>query len=127
MLGLPTSHKCGFTLVECLVYIAIWSSVAITTMWALHEAELTRTQARQAAELALIAHSQLEHARAIPSADLHVGSADTTSDDWPAGTSCTVTLAQRSASAWLINVEVSRTMARPIKPVRLATYRRALP
>jgi hypothetical protein len=114
----------GITLVECLVFIAIWAGVCGSTLWALRESALTRGQARQAAVPAVIAQGELEQARALPADKLKAGSTDRTDAAWPAGTSCTVTLAPHSPSTWLINVEAARTTARGLKPVRLTTYRR---
>lgn len=117
----------GVTLVECMVFIAIWGSVCASTLWLVKETSLSRARLRQAAELAVIAQSELERARAMPGTTLAEGSSDRHEPDWPAGTSATLTLARHSDRTWLVNVEVSRTTARGVKPVRLSTYRSATP
>lgn len=123
--GRTYSSQRGVTLVEAMVFVSIWASVAGTTLYAIQQAAMTRGQAQQAAELALIAQSELEHARAIPAGELRAGTTDISNPTWPAGTSCTLTLAPHSAKTWQVNVEVGRTTARTLKPVRLATFRRA--
>lgn len=117
----------GFTLVECLAFVAIWASVGITSLWAVRHASQARGDARHAAELALIAQSELERARALPAAQLTEGAHPRTNDAWPMGTSCTLTVARRPLGAWTLDVAVGREGARSIKPVRLVTVRGATP
>ncbi len=126
---LANAHR-GFTLVECLVFVAIWSSVSIASLYAIHEASLMRGAATQRAELAAVAQSELEYARALPSAELKPGAQIRVAADWwPANTSCTVTLTPQSTSsaAWLVDVQVDRATARALRPVRLTSIRRAGP
>lgn len=122
------STRRGFTLVECLVFVAIWSSVSIASLYAIHEASLMRGAASQRAELAAVAQSELEHARALPAAELKAGAQlRAAADWWPAETNCTVTLTPRSEAAWLVDVQVDRATARGLRPVRLTSVRKVAP
>ncbi len=126
--GMPIlrSRSRGLTLVECLVFVVIWSSVSIASLWAIQEASLMRGKASQRAELAAVAQSELEQARALPAADLRPGpQIRPAADWWPAGTSCTVTLTPQSPAAWLVDVQVDRATTRGLRPVRLTSVRRA--
>lgn len=121
-----TGKRGGFTVIECLVFVAIWSSVCITSMWAIHEAGLMRSNAAMRAEMALVAQSELEHARAIPAASITEGAkVQTPADWWPENTSCTITMSPRSSKTWTVDVQVQRQTQRGLKPVRLTTIRSA--
>jgi len=110
--------------VECLVFISIWAAVGISTIAGVQCAAMTRGRASQRAVLALIAQSELERVRAMPASELSVGAFARTGTDWPANTSCTVTLALHSAKTWKVDVLVERQTARETRPVRLVSYRR---
>ena len=110
-----------------MVFLAIWATVSISTMWAIRQSTITRGDARAAANLALIAQTELERARMLPVTELQSGAQVVTRDGWPTGTSCTLTLTPRGPATWTLDVTVERDAARPIKPVRLTTVRAVMP
>lgn len=118
-----TGNSRGVTLLELLVYSAIWGMLAVATMRVLGDSRMLRSNGRDRSAMALIAQSEIERVRAMPAEDLTEGSRPRADSTWPSDVAATVTLARRDDSTWLVDVRVGRDSVEGKPEVRLATVR----
>lgn len=114
-------HCLGVTLMEALVFAALWTLLAVCTMRVVGDARVLRSNARDRSEMTLIAQSELERVRQIPPVELAEKTTTRTDDQWRAGVHVTTTLKRREDGNWLVTVEVTRESVEGKIPVQLAT------
>jgi hypothetical protein len=113
----------GVTLLEVMIYTAVWTALAVATMRVIGDGRTLRSNARDRGAMVLIAQNELERARTLPSDKLTTGSTERTSADWPSGVKARVELSPRADGAWLVDVVVTRESVEGKPSVRLATVR----
>ena len=113
----------GVTLLECLIYCAILTALALLTMRALGEAALVRGRGTERGRLILIAQEQLDEARRLPAADLVEAEETLRSDKWGPSLTTTRRFTQREDGNWVIDIIVARETGEGIPAVHLSTIR----
>lgn len=111
----------GVTLLEALVYIALFTLLAVGTLRALGDSRALRANGRDRAAMTWIAQTELERARRTPLQEIAAGRSMRTDPAWPQGVSATVEFTRRPDGFWTIGVEVRRASVEGKLPVRLAT------
>jgi Tfp pilus assembly protein PilX len=111
------------TLLETLVFCALWTVLAVVTMRSLAEGRELRGNARDRTRMALIAQGELERVRAVRAADLREGVTERSEPGWPADVRTAVELSRRPDGTWLVDVRVTRESDTGKPPVRLTTVR----
>jgi type II secretory pathway component PulJ len=118
-----TRRNRGVTLLEALVFSALWAVLAVVTMRALAEGRELRGDARDRTRMALIAQGELERVRALPAADLREGVTERADPGWPRDVRSAVELLRRPDGTWQVDVRMTRESDTGKAPVRLTTVR----
>ena len=116
--------RSGVTLIEPLVFVALFAIVSAFTMQALGNSRMLRSNARDRLTMTLIAQSELERIRSLPAAELAEGEDVRSDPQWPSGVAAIVRLAEMDGGHWAVDVEVSRESLEGKPTIRLATIRR---
>jgi type II secretion system protein I len=94
----------GFTLLECLIYCALFSMLAVGTMRVVGESRLVRSNARDRTQLAVIAQTELDRLRTEPAANRKPGVQKLSRPEWPKGTQ--LEIETKGADGGLLHVEI---------------------
>jgi len=113
----------GITLLELLIFLAVWAIVAVATMRVLGDSRVLRSNARDRSVMALLAQGELERIRLLPPAELAEGEQTVSRPDWPSGVSATVRIDRRDDGTWLVDVSMARESFEGKPSVRLTTIR----
>jgi Tfp pilus assembly protein PilX len=116
-----SSLRRGIMLLETLVYLAVWTLLAVMTMRALGDSRALRANGRDRAAMTWIAQTELDRIRQTPLKQLTAGVSTRTDRAWPQGVSATVELSRRDDGFWTIRVEVRRASVEGKLPVQLTT------
>ena len=120
----PVIKKCrGLTLLELMIFCALFTLLAVATMRTLGESRMVRGRARDRSAMALIAQAQIEHARLLPASELREGETTVTNPEWPKDVEAVVKLARQKDNLWLVDVSVRRSSIEGKAEVTLATLR----
>lgn len=111
----------GFTLLECLIYCALMSLLAVGTMRAIGDARMIRSNARDRTPLAIIAQSELERLRSEPPGARKAGTEKLTKPEWPRGTRVEVQTTELTSGTWTVEVRAARESIEGKPTVRLAS------
>jgi len=125
MKRLPRNQtRCGVTLLELLIFCALFLFVTVFIFEALALGRSTRGRARDRATMLLIAQSQLEQLRAAPAATIVQGTRTVTDPAWPRGMSVEERITTRPDGLVELDVETRLDTLKGANPVRLTTLRR---
>ncbi|MCX7718336.1 MAG: hypothetical protein N2111_08035 [Candidatus Sumerlaeaceae bacterium] len=113
----------AMTLLELMIFLGVFSLLAVATMRCIGDGRLLRANARDRSVMTAIALSELERARTMPSSNLNGGRVERSDPSWPSGTVAAVELAPRPDGTWLLDVTVTRDGAEGRPSVRLTTIR----
>lgn len=111
----------GFTLLETLIYSAVFALVAVSTLRVVGDARVVRSNARDRSVMALLAQSEMERVRSLPPDSLTEERREITSPDWPEGVLATVETRRRADGTWLLDITVRRESIEGKPSVRLTT------
>jgi type II secretory pathway pseudopilin PulG len=120
-----TSHgsQRALTLLEMMIFVSVFSLLAVATMRCIGDGRLLRGNARDRSVMTAIAQSELERVRTMPAGDLNGGRVERRDPSWPSGTVAAVELTPRPDGTWLVDVTVTRDGVEGRPSVRLATIR----
>lgn len=111
----------GFTLLECMIYCALFAMLAVGTMRVIGEARMVRSNARDRTQLALLAQGELDRIRSAPVAERKVGVQTLTKPGWPSGTQLQVELQTTTGGMLSVEVRATRSSIEGKPTVRLAS------
>lgn len=111
----------GLTLLECMLFCALYAILAVATMRIVGDARVVRSNARDRTRLAVIAQSELDRLRSVPAAERKVGVQTMTNAAWPQGTQVQVELKPAGTGTWNVEVRATRASIEGKPSVRLAS------
>lgn len=111
----------GVTLLEMLIFVAVFALIAVSTLRVVGDARVIRSNARDRAVMVLIAQTELERLRAAPPAQRMEGTELKHSPEWPEGTQVRVETTRHDSGMWMLDVKVNRESIEGKPSVRLTT------
>jgi type II secretory pathway pseudopilin PulG len=116
-------HRRGMTLLEMLIFVSVFTLLAVATMRCIGDGRVLRANARDRSLMAAIAQSELERARTMPASELAGGRTERRDPTWPTGTAAVMEVTPRPEGTWLVDVTVGREGIEGKPSVRLTTIR----
>ncbi|MCB2156960.1 hypothetical protein KQI84_18945 [bacterium] len=113
----------GMTLLETMVFVALWGLLAVTTMAALSQSSITCSRAADRSDMVMIAQAEIERLRHVPAEELIEGEQELRREEWPQDVAAKIETRLRPDGTWLLDVLVTRATLEGVQPVRLTTLR----